>query len=211
MSGYTTMCCLCASIASWNVSCEKEDIYFCRAPLLWSHRKNDIPSHRFLLYVSIISTYFTICPKIPQKKKKMWAPPKPNSDSKSESKSRNSKSESESMALSVFVENVACEEEPAPLNSHDHDDPRLPRKIQQRRPECVRRSPRLSPLPPAQKEEAVKDTSANAASRKIDDAKSASVRRSPRFTSSVLEEAESSKIKTPSVQVLASLLTVYYL
>ncbi|KAM1024158.1 hypothetical protein ACFX2I_037349 [Malus domestica] len=125
----------------------------------------------------------------------MWAPPKPNSDSKSESKS-----ESEPMTLSVFVENVACEEEAVPLNSHDHDDPRLPRKIQQRRPECVRRSPRLSPLPPAQKEEVVKDTSANAASRKIDDAKRASVRRSPRFTSSVLEEAESSKIKTPSVQ-----------
>lgn len=138
----------------------------------------------------------------------MSAPPKPNSDSKSESKS-----ESDSLALSVFVKNVACEVEAVPLNSYDHDDPRPPRKIQQRRPECVRRSPRLSPLPPVQKEEAVEDTSANAASRKIDDAKRASVRRSPRFTSSVLEEAESSKIKkkTPSVQVLASLLTVYYL
>ncbi|CAB4309498.1 unnamed protein product [Prunus armeniaca] len=139
---------------------------------------------------------------------------KSNSNSKSKSKSK-SNSNSKSLALSVFVENVVSEEEAVPLSSYD---PELvaaekcsqPKTQQQQQPKCLRRSPRLSPLPDLPPETEVKSILGNVASRKFENKCTTSIRRSPRFTSPVAE-AENSKTGTASLQVHASLPYSFYL
>lgn len=132
---------------------------------------------------------------------------KSNSNSKSESKSK-SNSNSRSLALSVFVENVVSEEEAVPLSSYDPELVAAEKcsqpKTQQQQPKCLRRSPRLSPLPDLPPGTEVKSILGNVASRKFENKCTTSIRRSPRFTSPVAE-AENSKTGTASLQVHASL------
>ncbi|CAB4279038.1 unnamed protein product [Prunus armeniaca] len=130
---------------------------------------------------------------------------KSNSNSKSKSKSK-SNSNSKSLALSVFVENVVSEEEAVPLSSYDPELVAAEKcsqpKTQQQQPKCLRRSPRLSPLPDLPPETEFKSILGNVASRKFENKCTTSIRRSPRFTSPVAE-AENSKTGTASLQVHA--------
>lgn len=138
---------------------------------------------------------------------------KSNSNSKSKSKSK-SNSNSKSLALSVFVENVVSEEEAVPLSSYDPELVAAEKcsqpKTQQQQPKCLRRSPRLSPLPDLPPETEVKSILGNVASRKFKNKCTTSIRRSPRFTSGVVVEAEDGKTETASLQVHASL-SYYFL